>query len=61
MKGKTLLILASFLICSDLGAAQPLQDMPHRVFGIVEDMQGSTITDSEVAIVYDGDTLASDT
>lgn len=40
---------------------EPATDMPHRVFGTVKDTQGNTVTDTEVEVVFDGETLASDT
>ncbi len=61
MNWKILLTLTAVLLCSSLTAAQPSQDMPHRIFGTVEDTQGNALTDAEVEVVFDGETIASDT
>lgn len=60
MKWKILLTLTALLFCSSLALAQPSQEMPHRVFGTVEDTQGNAVTDTEVEAVFEGETLVSD-
>jgi hypothetical protein len=68
---ETILISVTVLILVQVAVAQPSgdlppdngepsTDMPHRVFGTVEDTQGNTLTDTKVEVVFDGDTLASD-
>lgn len=51
----------NILFCSSLALARPSQEMPHRVFGTVEDTQGNAVTDADVEVVFSGETLASDT
>lgn len=43
-----------------MSVSQPSQDMPHRVFGTVETVQGDPVSDEQVRIVYDGDRIVSD-
>jgi len=54
-------MVAALVFCGSLAVAQPSQEMPHRVFGTVEDTQGNTVTDTEVEVVFSGETLESDT
>lgn len=54
-------LILSAIVTVSLGAAQPSQDMPHRVFGTVEDTQDSVVTSTEVKVLFEGETLASDT
>ena len=54
-------MVAALVFCGSLAVAQPSQEMPHRVFGTVEDTQGDAVTDTAVEVVFDGETLASDT
>ena len=61
MKTKVTILLLTMLFLGSFSLAQPSQEMPHRVFGTVEDTQGNTVTDTEVEVVFDGETLASDT
>lgn len=61
MNWKILLTFTALLFCSSLALAQPSQEMPHRVFGTVEDTQGNTVTDTGVKVVFSGEILASDT
>jgi hypothetical protein len=66
------LLLAITLILTGLALSQPSgdpspdngepsTDMPHRVFGTVEDTQGNTVTDTKIEVVFSGETLESDT
>jgi hypothetical protein len=61
VKKKAIFALTILLFSGSLAVAQPSQEMPDRVFGTVEDTQGNTVTDTEVEVVFDGETLASDT
>lgn len=61
MRWRTFGLLLSLVMCSIFAVAQPSQEMPHRVFGTVEDTEDSPVTDTEIEVVYDGEFLESDT
>lgn len=61
MKIKTVVVVFTLLLLASLAYAQPSQEMPHRLFGTLEDSQGEPVADTEVEIVFDGETVVLDT